>query len=219
MTGGTAGHILSEMSEEAADTAILKASAVRDLVLALTNQLLPSALPNTVHASLPGTEKCGAFEFLKDAVQPSSVSRSTLPVEARSVKEVAVVASTTDKLLRPKVRLRLIGDGRTSDQAREFEEVLDSGDIGAAGDHSSAVVGSLSPPPHLDPSAMVCSRFQTLPSVENEWSFRDSYMPMREQTVQPYEAEAHGEGQREVEAWMQVWRGERRSVLDEPGPV
>ena len=92
------------MSEAAADTAVLDASTVRDLVLALTNQPFTSALPNAAHASSqspPRIETCDASGSMKAAVQPDYVSQPTLLVAARSVEGAAAVAPATVGLHSP----------------------------------------------------------------------------------------------------------------------
>lgn len=199
MTGGAARNNSLGTTDQPADTAVLNASAVRDLVLTLTNQPLPSALPNAVQASSPRIGTYDDFRCLKAAVQPSSMSQPTPPVAAGSVKGEAVVAPVTVGLVRPSGSGGLSGGDRTSDKARESKGIPNSGEIGGAKYGSSAAGGSPSSPLSRDISSMVCSGSQALPNVEDESSFRVSCAANREQSLQPHGAEAHGGGQPEAE--------------------
>lgn len=199
MTGGAARTISLATSDQPAYTAVLNASAVRDLVLALTNQPLPSALPNAVQASSPRTGTYDGCGSLKAAVQPSSVSQSAPPVAAGSVKGEAVVAPTTVGLVRPSGSGGLSGGDCTSDKARESKGISNSGEVGGAKYGSSTAGGLPSSPLSRDISAMVCSGSQALPNVEDESSFRVFCAANREQSLQPHRAETHGGGQPKAE--------------------
>lgn len=190
------------MSEEAADTAVLNASTVRDLVLALTNQPLTSALPNAAHApsqSSPRVETCDVSGSMKAAVQPDLAPQSTLSVTDESVEGAAVVAPATVGLPRPNDSGCLSGDDRTSDKARASKEVSNSGHIGIAEYGFSAAGESLSALLDRGPLAMISSGSQTFPNVGHESTLRVSCAAKPDESLQPHEAEAHGEGEPEAE--------------------
>lgn len=209
MTGRTQINVSPE--EEDADSAVSNAPAVRDVILALTNQLLPPALPATARTPSPGIETHGGFGARGDTVRPTwniqlrptSDTQSTKPGAAtRSAGEAQVVTPAVETLLKPNGSRRLGGLRRTSDQAKERKELPDSGAPGAAECLSLQVPVSSSPSPsRYDPlpSPAVCSGSKSLPVVQNEPSLGGSSVEKCQQSRQLHQANEHGEERPESE--------------------